>query len=183
VVRTLEETVALEARTKVLNPKWYEAMMKHGYEGVEEIKKRVDYTYGWSATAQATPTWFYDEVHETFIRNEELRERMQKENPDSYSGMVDRLFEANRRNFWNATDEQLKAAQDTFRELTSVLGLKLEEKKGSSEVEAQVIALIAERTEARKQKQWKRSDELRDQLKEMGVTIEDSKDGTTWRWG
>lgn len=112
VVRTLEETVALEARTKVLNPKWYEAMMKHGYEGVEEIKKRVDYTYGWSATAQATPTWFYDEVHETFIRNEELRERMQKENPDSFSGMVDRLFEANRRNFWNATNEQLKELSD-----------------------------------------------------------------------
>lgn len=112
VVRTLEETVALEARTKVLNPKWYEAMMKHGYEGVEEIKKRVDYMYGWSATAQATPTWFYDEVHETFIRNEELRERMQKENPDSFSGMVDRLFEANRRNFWNATEEQLKELSD-----------------------------------------------------------------------
>lgn len=112
VVRTLEETVALEARTKVLNPKWYEAMMKHGYEGVEEIKKRVDYTYGWSATAQAAPNWFYDEVHETFIRNEELRERMQKENPDSFSGMVDRLFEANRRNFWNATEEQLKELSD-----------------------------------------------------------------------
>ena len=82
-----------------------------------------------------------------------------------------------------ATGDQLKAAQTTFSELAAVLGLKLEEKKGSSEVEAQVIALIAERTEARKQKQWKRSDELRDQLKEMGVTIEDSKDGTTWRWG
>ena len=82
-----------------------------------------------------------------------------------------------------ATGDQLKAAQTMFGELAGVLGLKLEEKKGSSEVEAQVIALIAERTEARKQKQWKRSDELRDQLKEMGVTIEDSKDGTTWRWG
>ena len=45
-----------------------------------------------------------------------------------------------------------------------------------------VNALIAERTEARQQKQWKRSDEIRDQLKEMGVTIEDSKDGTTWRY-
>jgi cysteinyl-tRNA synthetase len=43
--------------------------------------------------------------------------------------------------------------------------------------------LITERTEARKQKQWARSDEIRDQLKAMGVTIEDSKDGTTWKWG
>lgn len=81
-----------------------------------------------------------------------------------------------------ATDAQLEPAQKTLRELTSVLGLQLKEKTGSSENEAKVNALIAERTEARKQKQWARSDELRDQLKAMGVSIEDSKDGTTWRW-
>jgi cysteinyl-tRNA synthetase len=83
----------------------------------------------------------------------------------------------------SATDEQLKTAQSTFRELANVLGLKLEEKQGSGEQETQVNALIAERNEARKQKQWARSDQIRDQLKEMGVTIEDSKDGTVWRWG
>ncbi|MEP7137128.1 MAG: DALR domain-containing protein, partial [Chloroflexota bacterium] len=82
-----------------------------------------------------------------------------------------------------ATDEQLKSAQSTLRELTGVFGLQLQEKQGSSDAEAQVNALITERNEARKQKQWARSDEIRDQLKEMGVTIEDSKDGTKWRWG
>jgi cysteinyl-tRNA synthetase len=81
-----------------------------------------------------------------------------------------------------ATDEQLKSAQSTLRELTGVLGLRLQEKQGSSEQEAQVNALIAERNEARKQKQWARSDEIRDQLKAMGVTIEDGKEGTKWRW-
>ena len=81
-----------------------------------------------------------------------------------------------------ATDEQLKPAQGTFRELANVLGLKLEEKQGSGEQETQVNALIAERNEARKQKMWARSDQIRDQLKELGVTIEDSKDGTTWRY-
>jgi cysteinyl-tRNA synthetase len=81
-----------------------------------------------------------------------------------------------------AKEEQLKPAQSTLRELTGVLGLRLQEKTGSSEQEAQVLALIEERDEARKQKQWARSDQIRDQLKEMGVTIEDSKDGTKWRW-
>ncbi len=81
-----------------------------------------------------------------------------------------------------ATDDQLTPAQQTLRELTGVLGLQLKEKTGSSEAEAQVNALIAERSEARKQKQWARSDQIRDQLKEMGVTIEDTKDGTIWRW-
>ena len=81
-----------------------------------------------------------------------------------------------------ANDDQLKSAQDMLRELTGVLGLRLQEKQGSSDAEAEVNALIAERTEARAQKNWARSDEIRDQLKEIGVTIEDSKDGTTWRW-
>jgi cysteinyl-tRNA synthetase len=82
-----------------------------------------------------------------------------------------------------ATDAQLEPAQRTLRELTGVFGLQLKEKTGSTEAEALVNALIEERNQARKEKQWARSDEIRDQLKEMGVTIEDSKDGTTWRWG
>ncbi len=81
-----------------------------------------------------------------------------------------------------ANDDQLAPAQNTLRELTGVFGLQLKEKTGSSEAEAQVKALIAERNEARKQKNWARSDELRDQLKALGVAIEDSKDGTMWRW-
>lgn len=81
-----------------------------------------------------------------------------------------------------ATGEQLASAQETFKQLAGVLGLKLEEKKGSSEDEAQVEALLAERAQARKDKNWKRSDEIRDQLKALGVAIEDSKDGTTWKW-
>ena len=83
----------------------------------------------------------------------------------------------------HATDEQLQTAQATLRDLTGVLGLRLQEKQGSSEADAQVNALIAERNEARKQKQWALSDQIRDQLKELGVMIEDTKDGTTWRWG
>ena len=82
-----------------------------------------------------------------------------------------------------ATDAQLETAQKTLRELTDVFGLRLQEKQGSSDAEAQVNALIAERNEARKQKQWALSDQIRDKLKELGVTIEDSKDGTKWRWG
>jgi cysteinyl-tRNA synthetase len=66
--------------------------------------------------------------------------------------------------------------------LTGVLGLRLQEKQGSSEDDAHVNALIEERNQARKQKQWARSDEIRDQLKAMGVVIEDSKEGTKWRW-
>jgi len=81
-----------------------------------------------------------------------------------------------------ATDAQLEPVQKTLRELTGVFGLQLKEKTVSTEAEALVNALIEERNQARKEKQWARSDQIREQLKEMGVSIEDSKDGTKWRW-
>jgi len=81
----------------------------------------------------------------------------------------------------SATGEQLKSAQGVFRELSSVLGLKLEEKKGSGDADAFINLLIEVRAEVRKQKLWALSDQIRDKLKELNVTIEDSKDGTIWR--
>ncbi len=82
-----------------------------------------------------------------------------------------------------ATDVQLKPAQDLFHEFANVLGLKLEDKQGSGGAEKFVDLLIEVRNDVRKQKLWALSDQIRDKLKELGVTMEDSKDGTTWRWG
>jgi len=82
-----------------------------------------------------------------------------------------------------ATDDQLKPAQATLRELTGVLGLRLQDKQGSGDADKFINLLIEVRAEARKQKLWSFSDLVRDKLKELGVTIEDSKDGTMWRWG
>lgn len=83
----------------------------------------------------------------------------------------------------NATDEQLQVAQATLRELTGVLGLRLQEKTGSGDADKFIDLLVEVRSEVRKQKLWALSDQIRDQLKELGVMIEDSKEGTTWRWG
>ena len=52
-IRSLEETIRLETRTKTLNPKWFEGMLKHGFRGVAEIENHVANTFGWSATADA----------------------------------------------------------------------------------------------------------------------------------
>jgi cysteinyl-tRNA synthetase len=81
-----------------------------------------------------------------------------------------------------ATDEQLKPGQDTLRELTGVLGLRLAEKTGSGDADKFVDLLVEVRSEVRKQKLWPLSDLIRDRLKTLGVNIEDSKEGTTWKW-
>ncbi len=82
-----------------------------------------------------------------------------------------------------ATNEQLQSAQSMLRELSGVLGLRLQEKQGSGDADKFINLLIEVRAEVRKQKLWPLSDLIRDRLKEQGVTLEDSKDGTTWRWG
>ncbi|HEX8992691.1 MAG TPA: cysteine--tRNA ligase [Anaerolineales bacterium] len=81
-----------------------------------------------------------------------------------------------------ANDNQLKPAQDTLRELTGVLGLRLADKAGSGDADRFVEALVEVRGEVRKQKLWQLSDLIRDRLKALGVTLEDSKDGTSWKW-
>ncbi|MCC3513395.1 MAG: magnesium chelatase subunit H, partial [Microcoleus sp. PH2017_17_BER_D_A] len=83
-VRTLSETVRLDSRTKLLNPKWYEGMLSHGYEGVREISKRLVNTTGWSATAGAVDNWVYEDVNGTFIQDEEMQKRLLNLNPHSF---------------------------------------------------------------------------------------------------
>ncbi|HUH99057.1 MAG TPA: cysteine--tRNA ligase [Anaerolineales bacterium] len=82
-----------------------------------------------------------------------------------------------------ATDGQLAPVQATLRGLTGVMGLRLQEKKGSGDADRFIDLLVEIRSEVRKQKLWALSDRIRDRLKALGVTIEDAKDGTSWRWG
>ena len=87
-VRTLSETVRLDTRTKLLNPKWYEGMLSSGYEGAREIQKRLNNTLGWSATAGAVDNWVYEEANDTFINDPEMAKRLMDVNPNSFRKMV-----------------------------------------------------------------------------------------------
>jgi cysteinyl-tRNA synthetase len=81
-----------------------------------------------------------------------------------------------------ARDDQLQPAQGAIHELTGVLGLRLAQKKREGDADQFIELLVEVRAEARKQKLWAFSDLIRDRLKDHGVTIEDGKDGTTWRY-
>ena len=82
-----------------------------------------------------------------------------------------------------ATDAQLETAQTIFAELIGVLGLTLEEQKSAGgDADAFIDLLVSLRRDLRAEKNWALSDKLRDGLKDLGVILEDSKDGTTWSW-
>jgi magnesium chelatase subunit H len=120
-VRTLEDTLRLETRTKVLNPKWYEAMLAQGFSGVAEIEHQVTNTFGWSATADAVDGWIYDQVAETYVLDERMIERMRSLNSHSARALVGRLLEAAGRGFWSADEEVLSRLQDVFKGLEDEL--------------------------------------------------------------
>ncbi len=78
--------------------------------------------------------------------------------------------------------EALETAQSTLQELSGVLGLRLETVRTSQREAAPFIDLLVElRTRLRQEKQWALADEIRNRLMELGVVVEDTKEGTTWR--
>lgn len=116
-VRTLSETVRLDARTKLLNPKWYEGMLNSGYEGVREIDKRLTNTLGWSATAGAVDNWVYEDVNETFMKDEEMQKRLMEMNPASFRKMVSTMLEINGRGYWETSEDNLERLRDLYQEV------------------------------------------------------------------
>ncbi len=116
-VRSLSETVRLDARTKMLNPKWYEGMLSNGYEGVREISNRLVNTMGWSATADAVDNWVYEDTNETFINDPEMCKRLMDLNPNSFRRMVTTLLEVNGRGYWETSDENIERLQELYEEV------------------------------------------------------------------
>jgi len=117
VVRTLSEQVSLETRTRMLNPKWFEGMLKHGYEGVRQIEVHITNTMGWSATTGQVQPWVYKQLTQTFILDPKMRERLAQLNPTASARMANRLMEASNRNYWQPDDEMRAAMKQASEEL------------------------------------------------------------------
>ncbi|OVA03446.1 CobN/magnesium chelatase [Macleaya cordata] len=116
-VRTLGETVRLDARTKLLNPKWYEGMLSSGYEGVREIEKRLTNTVGWSATSGQVDNWVYEEANSTFIQDEEMLNRLMNSNPNSFRKLVQTFLEANGRGYWETSEQNIEKLRQLYSEV------------------------------------------------------------------
>ena len=106
-VRTLDEQVTLETRTRMLNPKWYEGMLQHGFEGVRQIETHLTNTFGWSATTGQVQPWVYQQITETFILDEQMRERLAQLNPSASAKVANRLLEASDRQYWKPSAKDL----------------------------------------------------------------------------
>ena len=108
--RSLAEETARVFRARVVNPRWVEAMKRHGYKGAFELAATVDYLFGYDATAGVVEDWMYEKLAETYVRDESMREFFARSNPWALHGITERLLEAADRKLWDAPEPETLAA-------------------------------------------------------------------------
>jgi len=113
-VRNVEDVLRLEYRSKLLNPKWRDAMINQGSGGAYEVSQRMTAMVGWAATA-GVDNFVFDEAAERYALDEDIARKLQKSNPEAFKNVVRRLLEANGRGMWETDNDTL----DKLRELYS----------------------------------------------------------------
>ncbi|MBF6257424.1 cobaltochelatase subunit CobN [Nocardia farcinica] len=104
--RTLSEETTRVFRARVVNPRWLEAMRRHGYKGAFEMAATVDYLFGYDATTDVVADWMYEKLSESYVFDETNRKFMQQSNPWALHGIAERLLEAAERGMWSAPEQQ-----------------------------------------------------------------------------
>ncbi|GAA3164788.1 cobaltochelatase subunit CobN [Blastococcus jejuensis] len=107
--RSLTEETSRVFRARVVNPKWLEAMRRHGYKGAFELAATVDYLFGYDATTGVVADWMYEKLAQTYVLDPENRQFMEKSNPWALHGIAERLLEAVDRKMWAEPDPALLA--------------------------------------------------------------------------
>ncbi|MDJ0679348.1 MAG: magnesium chelatase subunit H [Xenococcaceae cyanobacterium MO_167.B52] len=112
--RKLKDLLRMEYRTKLLNPKWAEAMADQGSGGAYEISQRMTALIGWGGTANFQDDWVYDQAADTYMLDAEMAKKLQAANPEAFRNIVGRAIEAHGRGFWDADDEKLEKLRELY---------------------------------------------------------------------
>jgi cobaltochelatase CobN len=105
-VRTLNEEIAKVYRSRVVNPKWIEGAMRHGYKGAAEMAATMDFLFAYDATTNCVADHMYEGVAEAYLLNQKVQEFMERCNPWAARDIADRLLEANQRGMWSGAESK-----------------------------------------------------------------------------
>lgn len=111
---TVEQELARVMRSKVLNPKWFEGLKRHGYKGAMEISTAIDRIFGWDASTDAARQWMYDSYAQKFLLDDENRQWIEENNPSAVYYMSQRMLEAHKRGMWTPDTQMLTAVQQIY---------------------------------------------------------------------
>lgn len=114
-VRQLREEIARVYRARVVNPKWIEGVMRHGYKGAFEMAATVDYLFAYDATAQCVEDHMYQGIADAYLLDAQVQDFVQQKNPWALRDMAERLLEAYQRGLWQS------ASQETLEELRNLV--------------------------------------------------------------
>ena len=112
--RQLKDLLRMEYRTKLLNPKWAEAMAEQGSGGAYEISQRMTALIGWGGTANFKDDWVYDQAVDTYALDAEMANKLRQANPEAFRNIVARSLEAHGRGLWNADEEKLEKLRELY---------------------------------------------------------------------
>lgn len=112
-VRDVEDVLRMEYRSKLLNPKWRDAMLAQGSGGAYEVSQRMTAMVGWAATADVD-NFVFDQAAERYALDEDVARQLQRNNPEAFKNVVSRLLEAAGRGMWSTDDETLNRLQEMY---------------------------------------------------------------------
>ena len=120
--RTLTEESARVFRSRVVNPRWIDAMKRHGYKGAFELAATVDYLFGWDATTGVVTDWMYEQLAASYVFDPGTRKFLEESNPWALRGITERLLEAADRGLWETPEEDtISQLKDAYLEVEGQL--------------------------------------------------------------
>ena len=117
ITETVDRSIARGLRTRLLNPKWINGMLEHRYHGAQKIADRFENIMGLTALTGAVDPRFYDELEACYVEDEELRRRMEENNPHAYMKILEHMYEYHDRGYWQASQEQLERIRRAYLEV------------------------------------------------------------------
>ena len=92
-------------RSRVLNPRWIEAMRDHGYKGGFEMAASLDYLFAYDASTGRVPDWSYGAICDQWLGDQTVRDFLVQSNPWALRDMAERLLEAHNRGLWEGAQK------------------------------------------------------------------------------
>lgn len=111
-VEDLDKTIERAARTRILNPRWLNGMLKHDFHGAKHVKDRIEHLLGFSATTQKVENWIYENVADKLILDPKMRKKLLENNPFATIEIGEILLETERRGYWKTSKEKIQKIKE-----------------------------------------------------------------------
>lgn len=125
ITEDISEAIRRGVKTRNLNPKWIDGLLKHKYHGAQKISDRVQYQIGLAATTGKVENWVFNEMFETYLEDEKLLERLKENNLHATLDITKRMYEAQKRDYWNASEGQIEKLKQIYMNIEA--GIEVEE--------------------------------------------------------